>query len=54
MRVLLENAESEIIVKKSRFIAIAVKSESLEEVKEIVRAVRDKHPKANHVVHDCF
>ena len=51
MRVLLENAESEIIVKKSRFIAIAVKSESLEEVKEIVRAVRDKHPKANHVVH---
>ena len=51
MRVLLENAESEIIVKKSRFIAIAVKSESLEEVKEIVRAVRDKHTKANHVVH---
>lgn len=51
MKVLLENAESEIIVKKSRFIAIAVKSESLEEVKEIVRAVRDKHPKANHVVH---
>ena len=51
MRVLLENAESEIIVKKSRFIAIAVKSESLEEVKEIVKAVRDKHPKANHVVH---
>lgn len=51
MRVLLENAESEIIVKKSRFIAIAVKSESLEEVKEIVSAVRDKHPKANHVVH---
>lgn len=51
MRVLLENAESEIIVKKSRFIAIAVKSESLEEVKEIVRSVRDKHPKANHVVH---
>lgn len=51
MRVLLENAESEIIVKKSRFIAITVKSESLEEVKEIVRAVRDKHPKANHVVH---
>ncbi len=51
MRVLLENAESEIIVKKSRFIAIAVKNESLEEVKEIVRAVRDKHPKANHVVH---
>lgn len=51
MRVLLENAESEIIVKKSRFIAIAVKSESLEEVKEIVRAVKDKHPKANHVVH---
>lgn len=51
MKVLLENAESEIIVKKSRFIAIAVKSESLEEVKEIVRSVRDKHPKANHVVH---
>lgn len=51
MKVLLENAESEIIVKKSRFIAIAVKSESLEEVKDIVRAVRDKHPKANHVVH---
>ena len=51
MKVLLENAESEIIVKKSRFIAIARYAGSLEDVKDIVKSVRDEHPKANHVVH---
>ncbi len=51
IKVLLENAESEIIVKKSRFIAIARYAGSLEEVKDIVKSVRDEHPKANHVVH---
>ena len=51
MKVLIERAESEITVKKSRFIAIAIKADSLEKVKEIVKEVRDEHPKANHVVH---
>lgn len=51
MKVLLERAESEIIVKKSRFIAIALKAESLEKVKDIVKVTRAEHPKANHVVH---
>ena len=51
MKVLLERAESEIIVKKSRFIAIALKAESLEKVKDIVKEIRAEHPKANHVVH---
>lgn len=51
MKVLLERAESEIIVKKSRFIAIALKAESLEKVKDIVKETRAEHPKANHVVH---
>ena len=51
MKVLLERAESKIIVKKSRFIAIALKAESLEKVKDIVKEIRAEHPKANHVVH---
>ena len=51
MKVPVERAESEIIIKKSRFIAIAEKIDSLEQVKDIVRKVREEHPKANHVVH---
>lgn len=51
MKVPVERAESEIITKKSRFIAIAEKIDSLEQVKDIVRKVREEHPKANHVVH---
>lgn len=51
MKVPVERAESEIIIKKSRFIAIAEKTDSLEQVKDIVRKVREEHPKANHVVH---
>ena len=38
-------------LKKSRFIAIALKAESLEKVKDIVKETRAEHPKANHVVH---
>ena len=51
MKVPVERAESEIIIKKSRFSAIAEKIDSLEQVKDIVRKVREEHPKANHVVH---
>lgn len=51
MDTLIERAEAEIIVKKSRFIAIAIPASSLEEVKKAVESVRMEHPEANHVVH---
>ncbi len=51
MYTLIERAEAEIIVKKSRFIAIAIPASSLEEVKKAVESVRMEHPEANHVVH---
>ena len=51
MKVPVERAESEIIIKKSSFFAIAEIIDSLELVKDIVRKVREEHPKANHVVH---
>ena len=40
MLVPLERAEAEIVVKKSRFIAIAIPTESMEDVKEAVLSVR--------------
>ncbi len=51
MLVPLERAEAEIVVKKSRFIAIAIPTESMEDVKEAVLSVRKEHPDATHVVH---
>ena len=51
MEILLERAESEIIVKKSRFISIALPCSSLEEIKSLVKQIRDEHPNATHVVH---
>ena len=44
-------AEAGIEVKKSRFIAIAIPTSTMEEVKEAVLSVRREHPDANHVVH---
>ena len=44
-------AEAEIEVKKSRFIAIAIPTATMEEVKEAVLSVRREHPDATHVVH---
>lgn len=51
MLVLLDRAEAEIEVKRSRFIAIAIPTDTMEKVKEAVESVRAEHPGANHVVH---
>jgi len=41
----------ELIIKKSRFIAIAKKINNIEDVKTIVSKTKAEHPNANHVVH---
>ena len=51
MRRLSERAEAQIVVKKSRFIAIALPISSLDEVKGVVKAIWQEHPDATHVVH---
>lgn len=51
MLVLLDRAEAEIEVKRSRFIAIAIPTDTMDKVKEAVDSVRAQHPGANHVVH---
>ena len=51
MRVPLERAEASIEVKKSKFIAIALPTERLEDVRKRVDMVRKEHPAATHVVH---
>lgn len=51
MLTLLERAEAEIEVKRSRFIAIAIPTDSMDKVKAAVDSVRTEHPTANHVVH---
>lgn len=51
VKILLEERQTELVVKKSRFIAIARKCETLNRVKELVDETRALHPAANHVVH---
>lgn len=51
MRRLSERAEAQIVVKKSRFIAVALPISSLDEVKGVVKAIWQEHPDATHVVH---
>ena len=51
MKVLIRRAEAEIEVKRSRFIAIAIPTDSMDAVKAAVDSVRAEHPAANHVVH---
>lgn len=51
MDILLNRAECEIVVKKSRFISIALPCSSLEEIKPLVKTIREEHPDATHVVH---
>lgn len=51
MLILKERAEAEIEVKKSRFIAIALPTYSMEDVKKNVMMIRSEHPDATHVVH---
>ena len=53
MQRLLETAETEIEVKKSKFISIAYPVETLEEVREKVLFTRSLHPNATHVVHSA-
>lgn len=51
MTILKEERQAEIVVKKSRFIAIARICNSIPEVKTLVDQTRTLHPGANHVVH---
>ena len=51
MLILKERAEAEIEVKKSRFIAIALPTSSIEDVKKNVMMIRSEYPDATHVVH---
>lgn len=51
MTILKEERQAEIVVKKSRFIAIARICNSIPEVKTLVDQTRALHPGANHVVH---
>ena len=51
MKVLIRRAEAEIEVRKSRFIAIALPTETMEDVRKAVDSVRREHPAASHVVH---
>lgn len=51
MRILKEEKQAELIVKRSRFIAIARICNSMTEVKKLVDETRAQHPGANHVVH---
>ena len=51
MLILKKRAEAEIEVKKSRFIAIALPTETMEDVKKNVALIRSEHPDATHVVH---
>ena len=51
MTILKEERQAEIVVKKSRFIAIARICNSIPEVKTLVDKTRTLHPGANHVVH---
>lgn len=51
LNTLLERAEAEIIVKKSRFISIALPCKTMEDVKPLVKKIWEEHPEATHVVH---
>ena len=51
MLILKERAEAEIEIKKSRFIAIALPTETMDDVKKHVTEIRKEHPDATHVVH---
>lgn len=44
-------AETEIEIKKSRFIALAQRVSDAEEVRRRIKETRELHPGANHVVH---
>lgn len=51
MLVLKEEKQTELVIKKSRFIAIAKICNSIKDVKAIVEQTRKLYPDSNHVVH---
>lgn len=51
MKVLKQERQVELIVKKSRFIAIARTCSSMSEVKVLVDQTRERYPDSTHVVH---
>jgi uncharacterized YigZ family protein len=48
---LQKEVNTSLIVKKSEFIAILLRVDTEEEVKEHIKAIRKQHPKARHVCH---
>lgn len=46
---IIKTGESEIVVKKSRFLGVAASAESEDEAREIVAAIRREHFSARHV-----
>lgn len=51
MRTLVAQTQTEIEVRKSRFIAVAIPITDLSQIKGLVAQARLEHPGANHVVH---
>ena len=51
MKALISRVESLIVVKKSKFISIALPCQTLEDVKPLLKQIRNEHPEATHVVH---
>ncbi len=51
LRTPINSVQKELVVKKSRFISIATKINTLEELKILINNTRKEHPNANHVVH---
>jgi uncharacterized YigZ family protein len=47
----VESASAELEIRKSRFIAIAERAGSAEEVRVLIKECRSAHPGASHVVH---
>ena len=47
-------AESELVVKRSRFLARACHVESLEAAREELRHLQELYPDATHIVHACL
>ncbi len=51
MTVIKTEKNAELVVKRSRFLAYALKCEKIGNVKALVSGMRTSHPGANHVVH---
>ncbi len=54
MIVLAEEKEVQIVIKKSKFISMAKKCNSISEIKKIISEVKKIHPNASHYVHACI